>query len=1010
MKTTTTVCESGYDSDLSDVPRRSSGNTAVSVDQMAMVEGAAEASLSAVGGVSSPESPEESDAAIAEASIDCAVLEGEVIPVDVDIWQYIERVLESHLDAIERDFGVAISADEGDDVLMVKISGTDTDRVSEAHWRFIELHNHVLSRVVVEICEPPRQQYDSNALKTARKNVEVFYRQHVLVKAERGKYVFVGDAKTAKEARFRFMKLAGLAYTPRATTPSRTPPTSPARPPQKRKASRGTERRRDAAAESPVPASRQRHKDNDVTATSGVTQSPTMASQQRQKAKYVTTTSDVMPSPGKASQPGHENEDVTTTRDVSPLLSTPSHQRHDDKDVTSADGMRASLMALQQRNVDKNVTTTRDVMQSSRMASQQQYEGKDITTTRDIMSSPTMASQQRYEDQVDTTARDVVSSPTVASQQRYEDQVDTTARDVMPSSTMASQQRHGDKDVATTTDTPRPLVSSQRYPQRELPMPAHSTHVTFTIPNKPGAGSEPVVVKSEIVPARQPEPLTPQPTRSTTPPQDGDTVEDDADSDKDVGDQQDPAESPMLDDPESGGPSELASASTDTAPGHMAIVSRDIAAGDEVDVLGTVSGAVDSTHEVDYASMPALEPIHSWDDSASSDTESVDVENDGFVHCETPTTNVHSNGPTRPGLDESTPASLNRPRKTTPDGTTGVDTFDDSPKAWRGDSHSNSTSGGIAGGRPAGGATETEEEVMPCYPDESTRRDMLQSLLGKNDPRLAPTLQKLMAPRVDVSVVGDPIVDALMSSMSSLYLDEGDEPGHVEGVAIFEGHDDSETHDDSDTHDDPEKHDDLEGLNGHEELGGFGRRGDHKEHDDHERQDARVEHDGHKGHDARVEHDGHEGHNDQEGHQDPAASYGDPERVVDTAMNATYDDNAREPEVRNKCTVCEESKSQKWFTNETGSVCVLCHAKKLRATLGDTTAKLNVSYPPKSPEVSDDSSDDDDDVPGTRTLKQPVGGTMSQLIDDKSDLPGYQQLGTIIVTYDFPAGIIAVGA
>ena len=747
------------------------------------------------------------------------------------------------------------------------------------------------------------------------------------------------------------MKLAGLSYTPRATTPSRMPPTSPARPHQKKKAPKGIERRREATAEPPVPASRQRHKDNDVTATSGVRQSPTMASQQRREAKYVTTTKGVMPSPGTASQQRDDSEDVTTTRDVPTLSSTVSHQRHDDKDVTSGGGMRSSDMALQQR-----------------------HEGENVTTTRDVMQSPTMASQQRHEDKVDTTARDVKPSPTIASQQQHED-----------------------KYVTSTRDTSRPLVPSQPYPQRELPMPARSTHVKFTIQKNPGPGSEPVVVKSEIVPARQPETLSPQLTGSATPPQGGDTVEDDVDSGKDVGDQQEPADSPMLDDPESGGVSELVSASTDTAPDDMVTVSRDIAADDDVDVLGTVGGTGDSAHEIDYASMPDLEPIQSCDDSAS-DTESVDIENDGLVRCETSTTNVHSSGPTRLGFDESTPASLNRRRQKTRGGTvsTGVGTLVDSPKAWSGDSDSSSTSGGIAGGRPTGGATETEAEVMPCYPDESTRRDMLQSLLDKNDPRLVPTLQKFMAPAVDV---GDSIVDALLSSaLSRLYLDEEDEHGHVGGRVIFEGHDDPGKHDDSETHDDPEKHDDLVGLNDHEELEGVGRHDDHKERDDHERQDDRVEH------------DDHEGQDDHEGHHDPAESYGDPEREVDTAINVTYDDNIPEPEVRNECTICGESKDQEWFTDETGPVCVRCHAEKLRASLDETKARLKVSYTPKSPEVSDDSSDSDDDVPGTRTLKQPVGGTMSKLVDEKTDLPGYQQLGTITVTYDFPAGIIAVGA
>ena len=194
----------------------------------------------------------------------CVAPADQVIPVDIDIWQYIERHFEHQLAAIESDYGVSITPLEQGDVLMVKISGSDNRRASDAHWRFIELHTDVLTRVVVEICEPPRQLYDSAEIKAARKRVQSEYRDTVLVKAEKGRYVFIGEADVAKNARYKFMEFAHLPIAPPADLRQKG---SPARLKQRTSmpfhAGRGRPRQR--ASEPPSePASPQRHKSKDI--------------------------------------------------------------------------------------------------------------------------------------------------------------------------------------------------------------------------------------------------------------------------------------------------------------------------------------------------------------------------------------------------------------------------------------------------------------------------------------------------------------------------------------------------------------------------------------------------------------------------------------------------------------------------------------------------------------------------------------------------------------------------
>lgn len=194
----------------------------------------------------------------------CVAPADQVIPVDIDIWQYIERHFEHQLDAIESDYGVSITPLEQGDVLMVKISGSDNRRASDAHWRFIELHTDVLTRVVVEICEPPRQLYDSADIKAARKRVQSEYRDTVLVKAEKGRYVFIGEADIAKEARYKFMELAHLLIAPPADLRQKG---SPARLKQRTSLPfhTGSGRPRQRASEPPSElASPQRHKSEDI--------------------------------------------------------------------------------------------------------------------------------------------------------------------------------------------------------------------------------------------------------------------------------------------------------------------------------------------------------------------------------------------------------------------------------------------------------------------------------------------------------------------------------------------------------------------------------------------------------------------------------------------------------------------------------------------------------------------------------------------------------------------------
>ena len=142
----------------------------------------------------------------------------EAIHIDVNIWQYIERICGNQMDAIERECCAELTADEHGDVLMVTISSNDDGRDSVARWRLIELHSDVMSRVVVLSFTPLPEIYGTVKLKEAGKRVRYAFRHNVLVKAERGRYVFIGEVDVAKKARRRLMKWAQIPQASWITT------------------------------------------------------------------------------------------------------------------------------------------------------------------------------------------------------------------------------------------------------------------------------------------------------------------------------------------------------------------------------------------------------------------------------------------------------------------------------------------------------------------------------------------------------------------------------------------------------------------------------------------------------------------------------------------------------------------------------------------------------------------------------------------------------------------------
>ena len=145
----------------------------------------------------------------------------EAIPIDVNIWQYIERICGNQMDAIERDCCAELTADEHGDVLVVTISSNDDGRDSMARWRLIELHSDVMSRVVVLSFTPLPEIYGTVKLKEACKRVRYAFRHNVLVKTERGTYVFIGEVDVAKKARRRLMKWAQIPQASWITTNQR---------------------------------------------------------------------------------------------------------------------------------------------------------------------------------------------------------------------------------------------------------------------------------------------------------------------------------------------------------------------------------------------------------------------------------------------------------------------------------------------------------------------------------------------------------------------------------------------------------------------------------------------------------------------------------------------------------------------------------------------------------------------------------------------------------------------
>ena len=182
----------------------------------------------------------------------------EAIHIDVNIWQYIERICGNQMDAIERECCAELTADEHGDVLMVTISSNDDGRDSVARWRLIELHSDVMSRVVVLSFTPLPEIYGTVKLKEACKRVRYAFRHNVLVKAERGRYVFIGEVDVAKKARRRLMKWAHIPHASWTTTNQR----NHGNPRRSKQATPRLESPNDKTTELSVPDLPQKHVDN----------------------------------------------------------------------------------------------------------------------------------------------------------------------------------------------------------------------------------------------------------------------------------------------------------------------------------------------------------------------------------------------------------------------------------------------------------------------------------------------------------------------------------------------------------------------------------------------------------------------------------------------------------------------------------------------------------------------------------------------------------------------------
>ena len=749
----------------------------------------------------------------------------EAIPVDVNIWQYIEGICCDQLDAIERDCGVTLTADDHGDVIMVTISSNDEGRDSAARWRFVELHSDVMSRVVVEICKPLPQLYGSADLKAARKRVQDAFRDNLIVKAERRRYIFIGEVDIAKMARRRFMEWAQLPQVSWPTT-------------------------------------NQRHHGNHVRPK----QTAPRINISLESPKDKTTETSVPDLPQKKNMDNSCNVDASQHHRADREISMPASNKRIVFEFPEKPSRESELGRLQNAvfkivsdepqavtlsKLDNGPTTLHDV---------------DVLSAVGPVDRPESRGTQRLCEQNSHCARQAMTGD-------HADNRDKSNRGV---ATHESEASGSEIDVP---DVRNELLGIEHMPDLE---PISSDEEFF------GDADGVYMVNKECVYEelsgndRLPEntvELCPDEThnddvglgRNTVTSTDATT----AGTHQTIG---------MVDAPVD---NELGSQHMMSLPtGDVMVSERHANTADSYEVVGnkapTMIDVPRGVPSVERSDSNTCITTEENEYIASSGKESKDRQQTPFRY--------YPNGNDGIGVTS------------TEEGLEHHENMHSIAALIRDQYSRYSCLGNLGKGSSAG----TTDDISPCYPDTSTRQEMIQHLLTKNDPRLTPQLQKLM--EIPNGHAGIDVKDSSMKGLSMMSRD-----------SFARGYD---------------KGTGTAGLFNH--LRGRGRN---------------------------------------------VGLYG--ERHLDDPLS------------------CELPGTHEMKLNIAG--CFLRHSN-LYASSGATPKRLTDAQ-----KVSAEFTPDDQVVSAIVTLKQPAGGTVSKLVDDKADLPGYQQVGVILITYAFPSGILEVG-
>ena len=746
----------------------------------------------------------------------------EAIPVDVNIWQYIEGICCDQLDAIERDCGVTLTADEHGDVIMVTIGSNDEGRDSVARWRFIELHSDVMSRVVVEICKPLPQLYDSADLKAARKRVQDTFRDNVIVKAERGRYIFIGEVGIAKNARRRFMEWAQLPQASWPTTNQRHHD-NPVRPKQTTpQLDISLERLKDKTTELSVPDLPQKNMDNSCDID---------ASQPHRPDREIS-----MPASNKRiifefpEKPSRESELGRLQKAVFKIVSD-------------------EPQAVTLSKLDNGPTALHNV---------------DVLSAVEPVDHPESRGTQRLREQSSHCARQAMTG----------DHADNRDKSNSGVATHESEASGSEVDVS---DVRNELLGSEHMPDLE-PISSDEEFVSDAdgvyMVNKECVYGE--LSGNGRLPENTVE-LCPDEThnddvglgKNTVMSTDANT----ASTRQTIGMEDAPVDNEV-------GSQHMMSLPT----GDVRVPERHTNTADSYEVAGNKAPAMVNA----LRGAPSVERSGYNTRIATEENECIASSGKESKHRQQTPSRYSPNGNERIGVTS------------TEEGPGHHENMHSIAAPIRDQYSRFSCLGNLGKGSSAG----TTDDISPCYPDTSTRQDMIQHLLAKNDPRLMPQLQKLM----DIAD-GNTGIDFRDSSMKGLGMSRG------RFVLFDNGRG-------------------TAGLNN---------------------------------------------------------------RSIERARNVgLYEESHLDDPLS-----CElRGNPDEMKLNVAGCFLRL----KVYASSGATPKRL-----PDAQKVSTECTPDDQDVSAIVTLKQPVGGTVSKLVDDKADLPGYQQVGVILITYDFPSGILTVG-